>query len=114
MAIREIPTGSVEIQTGLWLYTTEKTLASNTYTLKYLYSSEGQCFYDNTDEIYDEEGNLVPSDEVLPSQRMYAQYMSLGVNVSQWTTEQINARFISVPVDPSYEIVSRPNNHETI
>ena len=114
MAIREIPTGSVEIQTGLWLYTTEKTLAGNTYTLKYLYSSEGYCFYDNTDEIYDEEGNLVPADEVQPSQRTYAQYRSLGIYTSQWTTEQINARFISVPVDPSYEIVSRPNNHETI
>ena len=114
MAVRQIPEGAVEIQTGLWLHTTEQVLVGNTYTLKYLYSSEGYCFYDNTDEIYDEEGNLVPSDEVLPSQRMYAQYMALGVNVSQWTTAQINARFISVPVDPSYEIVSRPNNHETI
>ena len=114
MAIREIPTGSVEIQTGLWLYTTEKTLGGNIYTLKYLYSSEGYCFYDNTDEIYDEEGNLVPADEVQPSQRTYAQYISLGIYTSQWTTEQINTRFISVPVDPSYEIVSRPNNHETI
>ena len=50
MANRQIPEGAVEIQTGLWLY----------------------------------------------------------------STDQINARFISVPVDPSYEIVSRPNNHETI
>ena len=112
MAVRQIPEGAVEIQTGLWLYATDQVLVGT--ILKYLYSSEGYCFYDNTDEIYDEEGNLVPSDEVLPSQRMYAQYMALGVNVSQWTTEQINARFISVPVDPSYEIVSRPNNHETI
>ena len=112
MVVRQIPEGAVEIQKRLWLYSTDQVLVGT--ILKYLYSSEGYCFYDNTDEIYDEEGNLVPSDEVLPSQRMYAQYMSLGVNVSQWTTEQINARFISVPVDPSYEIVSRPNNHETI
>ena len=112
MAVRQIPEGAVEIQTGLWLYSTDQVLVGT--ILKYLYSSEGYCFYDLTDNYYDEEGNLLPSDEVLPSQRMYAQYMSLGVNVSQWTTEQINARFISVPVDPSYEIVSRPNNHETI
>lgn len=112
MAVRQIPEGSVEIQTGLWLYSTDQVLVGT--ILKFLYSSEGYCFYDNTDEIYDEEGNLVPSDEVLPSQRMYMQYCGLGVNISQWTTEQINARFISVPVDPSYEIVSRPNNHETI
>ena len=114
MTVRQIPEDAVEIQTGLWLHTTEQVLVGNTYTLKYLYSSEGYCFYDNEREIYDEEGNVIPSDEVLPSQRMYMQYCALGRNASQLTTAQINARFISVPVDPSYEIVSRPNNHETI
>ena len=114
MAVRQIPEGAVEIQTGLWLHTTEQVSVGNTYTLKYLYSSEDYCFYDLTDNYYDEEGNQIPESEVQPSQRIYYQYMSLGRNVSQWTTDQINARFISVPVDPSYEIVSTPNNHETI
>ena len=112
MAIREIPSEAVEIQTGLYLYTTEKTLAGTTLTLKYLYSSEDYCFYDNTVEIYDEEGNVIPADKVLPSQRTYMQYMALGRNISQYTTKQINARFISVPVDDSFEIVSTPNNSE--
>ena len=107
--LNEIPEGSVEIQTGLWLYTTEKTLAGTTLTLKYLYSSEGYCFYDLTDTYYDEEGNQIPESEVQPSQRIYYQYMALGRNVSQWTIEQINARFVSVLVDDSFEIVSKPN-----
>ena len=100
MANRQIPTGSVEIQNGLWLYTTEKVLSGKTYTLKYLYSSNGYCFYDNEEEIYEEENK----DEVKTTQRTYHQYMSLGVNASQLTTTQISNRFISVVIDTSYEI----------
>ena len=100
MANRQIPTGSVEIQNGLWLYTTEKVLSGKTYTLKYLYSSNGYCFYDDEEEIYEEENK----DEVKTTQRTYHQYMSLGVNASQLTTTQISNRFISVVIDTSYEI----------
>ena len=100
MANRQIPTGSVEIQNGLWLYTTEKVLSGKTYTLKYLYSSNGYCFYDGEEEIYEEENK----DEVKTTQRTYHQYMSLGVNASQLTTTQISNRFISVVIDTSYEI----------
>ena len=100
MANRQIPKGSVEIQTGLWLYTTEKVLAGKTYTLKYVYSSNGYGFYDNEEELYEEENK----DEVKTAQRIYHQYMSLGVNASQLTTTQINARFISVVVEIDYEI----------
>ena len=100
MANRQIPTGSVEIQNGLWLYTTEKNLSGKTYTLKYLYSSNGYCFYDGEEEIYEEENK----DEVKTTQRTYHQYMSLGVNASQLTTTQISNRFISVVIDTSYEI----------
>ena len=100
MANRQIPKGSVEIQKGLWLYTTEKVLSGKTYTLKYLYSSNGYCFYDNEEEIYEEENK----DEVKTTQRTYHQYMSLGVNASQLTTTQINTRFISAIVETDYEI----------
>ena len=100
MANRQIPKGSVEIQKGLWLYTTEKVLAGKTYTLKYLYSSNDYCFYDNEEEIYEEES----IDKFKTTQRIYHQYMSLGVNASQLTTTQINARFISVVVETDYEI----------
>ena len=100
MANRQMPKGSVEIQKGLWLYTTEKVLSGKTYTLKYLYSSNGYCFYDNEEEIYEEESK----DEVKTVQRTYHQYMSLGVNASQLTTTQINTRFISAVVETDYEI----------
>ena len=104
MANRQMPKGSVEIQKGIWLYTTEKVLSGKTYTLKYLYSSNGYCFYDGEEEIYEEESKLSQNDEVKTTQRTYHQYMSLGVNASQLTTTQISNRFISVVIDTSYEI----------
>ena len=110
---REIPAGSVEIQTGLYLYEYQKTIGGNTYTFRQLYSAEGYCFYDVTDEVYDDEGNLIPADQVQPNQRRYAQYASLAISMSSWTYEQLNARFISVPVQDGYEIVSAPTNTET-
>lgn len=105
-----IPEGAVEIQTGLYLHEHTRTIGSTEYTFRELYSSEGYCFYDLADEYYDEEGNLIPNDEVQPSQRVYYQWMSLAIDFSSWTYEQLNSQFISVPVDPTYEIVSRPND----
>lgn len=104
MAYREIPEGSVEIQTGLWLYSYNRTIGGTEYTFRYLYSSEGYCFYDNTEEIYREDENgeiyVVPADEVLSNERKYMQYASLGIYTD------IN-NYISIPVDPSYEIVNK-------
>lgn len=109
MAYREIPEGSVEIQTGLWLYSYERVIGGTTYIFRKLYSSEGYCFYDKSVEIYreDENGNpyVVPEEDILPTERTYMQYASLAIS------SDIND-FVSVPVDPSYEIVSRPNNSE--
>lgn len=102
---REIPEGSVEIQTGLWLYSYEYNFGTQVLTARHLYSSEGYCFYDRSAAVYDEEGNQIPEDEILPSQRLYMQYASLG----RYT--DIN-NYVSVPVDPTYEIVSRSNNEE--
>ena len=76
MAVRQIPEGAVEIQTGLWLHTIEQVLVGNTYTLKYLYSSEGYCFYDNT---------------VAEDERIYYQWMSLGL------LSDVN-NFTSIPI----------------
>lgn len=109
MAYRDIPEGSIEIQIGLWLYTSTFNVGSVTYTKRQLYSSEGYCFYDSSAEVYreDEEGNLVlvPNDEVLPTERVYMQYSTVA------QTTDINV-YVSVPVDDSYEIVSKPNNNE--
>ncbi len=108
MAIREIPEGSIEIQTGLFLYAYDKTIGGVDYTFRQLFSSEGYCFWNvNQAENYDENGNLKPENE-----RVYAQWASLSINYT--TTEQINADFISVPVQAGFEIVSVPSNTETI
>lgn len=106
MAYREIPEGSVEVQTGLWAYEKTVSLGSMTRVMYYLYSSEGYCFYLISDPAnYDEDGNLLPENE-----RVYAQYMVSGYS----TIDQINADVVSVPVQPGYEIVSAGTNHETI
>lgn len=98
----EIPSGSIEIQTGLWLYEYNMVISGVTYLKRKLYSGEGYCFYQTSQpENYDEDGNLLPLE-----QRIYAQYASLGFDMSSWTHEQLNAEFVSVPVQDGYEIVS--------
>lgn len=112
LAIREIPEGAILIQTGLYLKETPVTINGTLYTYRELYSAEGYCFYNKNDEIYDEEGNLIAPEDVTPEMRTYAQYASLsGVYT---TIEQINAVYVSVPVQDGYEIVSVPNNTETM
>lgn len=107
--MREIPEGSVEIQTGLWLYEYETTILGNIYTLRQLYSSEGYCFWQVSDaENYDDEGNLRPENE-----RLYMQFSGLSRSMSSWTLEQLNAEFISVPVQEGFEIVSVGQQTET-
>lgn len=103
--LREIPDGSIEVQTGLWAKAETLTWGSMTRTFYDLYSAEGYCFY-CPDENLDENGNLLPENE-----RIYARYRSTTCT----TIEQINARFVSVPVQDGYEIVSvGGNNQETI
>ena len=102
--MREIPATAVEVQTGLWAHEKTLTLGIMTRTFYDLYSSDGYCFYDKTHpNNLDEDGNLKPENE-----RMYAQYQSTTCT----TIEQINARFVSVPVQDGYEIVSVGGNHE--
>ncbi len=105
MAYREIPTGSVEVQTGLWWYTYTKTIGGVEYTFGQLYSEQGYCFYKvDQPENYDEDRNLLPA-----NQRVYFTY-SAGYT----TLEQINASIVSVIAQDGYEIVSvGGNNHVT-
>lgn len=103
MAYREIPEGSVEIQTGLYAYLHTYTVGGAARSRYILYSAEGYCFYClSTPENYDEEGNLKP-----PAERVYATYMSCSILD---TLESINADVVSVPAEPGYEIVSQPSN----
>lgn len=80
---REIPSGAVEIQTGLWLYTYNKTISGTEYTFRQLFSSEGYCFYENN----------VPEEN-----RIYYQWMSLSIDYSSMSYDEINADFTSIPI----------------
>lgn len=103
MAYREIPEGSIEIQTGLYAHLYTYVVSGVTKSRYNLYSAEGYCFYQlSTPENYDEEGNLKP-----PAERVYATYMSCSILD---TLESINADVVSVPVEDGYEIVSTPSN----
>ena len=106
MALRPIPEGSTEIQTGLWAAVNSFTMSGVSYTFYDLYSAEGYCFWDTlTPENYDEEGNLVPLE-----QRLFAQY----ARTSYRAIDDLNANFFSVPVQDGYEIVSVGGNHEVM
>lgn len=103
MAYREIPEGSIEIQTGLYAHLHTWTAGGRTYSAYRLYSAEGYCFYQlSTPENYDEEGNLKPANE-----RVYATYMACSIFD---TIESLNADVVSVPAEEGYEIVSQPSN----
>jgi len=102
MAYREIPESAIEVQTGLWANFRTVSLGNMTMTKCDLYSSEGYCFY-IPDNNLDENGNLLPENE-----RLYYQYMSSPCS----TVEQVNARYVSVPVQDGYEIANTGNNHE--
>jgi len=102
--LREIPAGAVEIQTGLWMLSTEVVIGGTTYERRELYSSEGYCFYDIREEFYDEEGNVIPEENVLPTQRTYFQYTILGI----YDTPD---NYVSVPVEDGFNILNQPNDN---
>ena len=105
MALRPIPEGSVEIQTGLWAWLRTAVIGGVTYQRYNLYSAEGYCFWDTmTSENYDDEGNLLPLE-----QRLFAQYAITSFD----NIDDLNQTFFSVPVQEGYEIVSVGNDHVT-
>ena len=103
MAYREIPEGSIEIQTGLYARLHTYTVGGVTRSRYNLYSAEGYCFYQlSQPENYDEEGNLKP-----PAERVYATFMACSILD---ILESINADVVSVVAEEGYEIVSQPSN----
>ena len=66
-----------------------------------LTSEEGYCFYDKNQEFTDEEGNLSPTEEIKPNKRQYMRYCSTPMT----SMDQINATYISVPIEADFEIV---------
>ena len=106
ISYREIPEGSVEIQTGLWAYLREYTVGGQPRARYVIYASEGYVFYNiDQPENYNEEGNLLPLEQLV-----YATYASTVCT----TIDQINASFVSVPYEEGYEVVSVGANNSTI
>lgn len=106
MAVKPIPEGSTEIQTGMWAAVNSFTVSGTTYSFYDLYSAEGYCFWEvQQPENYDDEGNLLPLE-----QRVFAQY----ARTAYTTIDELNANFISVPVQDGYEIVSVGTSNETV
>lgn len=98
------------LQTGLYKELVTEYAGSLTITYTKLHSADGYCFYDLLEEVYDEEGNVIPPEDVQPNQRIYSQYAITPIT----DNAELNARFISVPVDPSYEIISVTKPNEKI
>ena len=65
-------------------------------TLGNLYSARDYYFYDNEAEVYDDEGNLLATEDILPNQRLYMQYRSLSLISAKLTNAELAKRFIVV------------------
>lgn len=59
-----------------------------------IYSSEDYCFYDNEEEFYDADGNLIT--EISPEQRQHMKTRSLSLIEAKLSNEELAQRFISV------------------
>lgn len=102
MTYKTIPNEAYQIQEGLYLHSYSKLINGNYYTFRQVYSINGYCFYDKTQEVYRETDNnevvLVPENEVQPNERTYYTYMSLALS------KNIND-LVSVKVEEDFEIV---------
>lgn len=87
----------ITIQTGLQ----QEVIVGRYTSYSILTSEEGYCFYDKTQELYDDEGNLIPESEINPEQRQYMRYCSTPMT----SMDEINETYISVPIEPNFEIV---------
>lgn len=88
----------VEIQKGLFLEEHAFIVYGKTYFNSRLHSANGYCFYDKTEEVYDEEGNLVT--DVKPTQRHYMTRIITPIT----NIEELNKTYISVPIEEGFEI----------
>ena len=88
----------IQLQVGLYLEEYNVTIMGTTYLKRKLHSSDGYCFYDVEDT------NEPP---------IYMQNISLANEFATWTHEQLNARFISIPIEEGMEIANTEPETET-
>ena len=99
----------IEGQEGLYVESYERInfITGLPMVVRIMHSADGYRFYDLADEYLDEEGNLIPEAEVPANMRVYYQWMSIP------ESKNIND-FVSVLIQPEYEIVNSPINSERI
>lgn len=89
-----------EIQKGLYLEELQKQIGGAIYTFRELHSADGYCFYE-----VEQEQELADNEEQETPTKTYMKYIRLGIGSAQWTDEQINEKYISVPIETGFEIV---------
>ena len=88
----------IEIQKGLYLQIKSNYVNGKTYTLSFLKSADGYCFYNKNEEIYDEDGNVI----VNPTSKRL-QYMTKDVTAIT-DINKLNNIYVSVPIEDGFEI----------
>lgn len=86
----------IKLQDGLYLEETTRIIHGVPKIYRTLHSADGYCFYDAEEQIFDEEGNLINKEDVLPKDRTYYQKVLLALQMSYWSYEQLNNKWISV------------------
>ena len=94
-----------EIQEGLYLDEYKQTLIGKEYLRRKLYSADNYCFYPTEEKIYDQEGNQILEEEILPNQRTYITQMNLSISDSNLSIEELNKQYISVKKENNFNII---------
>ena len=89
-----------QIQIGLYLQENLFLINGVTYHNSILSSANGYCFYDKTEEVYDEEGNVIPQEAVKPNQRKYTTWLKTPLT----NVDDINSQYVSVRIESGFEI----------
>ena len=100
-----IPQTSTEIQEGLYLHEYKQAILGKEYLRRKLYSAENYCFYSAEEKIYDEEGNEISEEEILPNQRTYMTQINLSITDSTLAIDELNKQYISVKKEKDFNII---------
>ena len=95
------------LQDGLKMHQYTKTINGVEYLFRDLYSYDNYCFYDleqpenyNYNEDTGERLELKQENELV-----YMRSMRLAIEMKDWTIEQLNAEFVSVPIKNKLKII---------
>ena len=95
---KKIPYSAIELVNGLFIYRYNITINGTTETLGELYSGEGYAFYENNEDVYTPEGELIPPEEVQDTDRNLMTYRTLSKTSAILSNEQIRSMFTVVKI----------------